>query len=222
MQKYTDGPVASVLAMGFPGLIISGFLALPLMLRNKLALLRVSIGVLFAFGFGTAGILTAVAIYQDKADSKISAQLAKQEEDEAKFRRSPFEPQFRNASKRTDPETTDADNTILASSQAPMRLAIPSTYAVHCAKCHGASGEGTDKFPELVGLTTREEDQLSPELILAIIDDPKKVGRSSKMPAYKKKLNDEEKQELVLWIRSLSPEGGIGPVQTARIEQTQN
>jgi mono/diheme cytochrome c family protein len=74
----------------------------------------------------------------------------------------------------------------------------------------------------LIGVTTREEDQLSPELVLAIINDPKSVGRSTKMPAYHDKLSEAEKQELVSWIRSLTPETdntAEHTVQSAKLDQ---
>ena len=101
-------------------------------------------------------------------------------------------------------------------------MSIPSAYEVNCAKCHGASGEGTPKFPELADVTTREEDQLTPEMVLSIINDPKSLGRSSKMPSYKTKLSDDEKQEIVDWIKSLSPKTAVGErfhVQTAKVEE---
>lgn len=218
LQKYTDGVVAAMLALGFPGTIIGGLIALPFLLRSRLPVLRFATGVVFAIGFGTAGVLTTIALYQDFADPKVSAQLAKQESDETKFRASTFEPQFRPSSKPSERPSVSSDNTIQASTMRQHLVAIPSSYTTNCAKCHGERGEGTEKFPELTELTTREEDQLSPEMILAIIEDPKKVGRSAKMPAYKNKLNEDQKQELVMWIRSLSPETGDGPEQTARVE----
>jgi ubiquinol-cytochrome c reductase cytochrome b subunit len=224
MQKYTDGAFAAMLAMGFPATVIGGLAMLPILLRTKVGVLRIALIAIFVIGFGTVGALTATAIYQDRSDSKISDQLAKQESDEAKFRASSFEPQVQHPDstpKKTEPTASDTGTEVVQASFASP-AAIPSTYAVNCAKCHGASGEGTSKFPELAGVTTREEDQLTPDMVLAIINDPKAVGRSSKMPAYKNKLNDDQKQELVSWIRSLSPktEGSEDHlVQTARVEE---
>lgn len=221
LQKYTDGVFAALLALGFPGIMIGGLLVTPLLLRDQLTTMKAAAGMFFVIGFGSVAALTGVALYQDGADPKISAQLARQEADEAKFRASKFEPQFRQTNKPIESSPTGTSLIETASVKA-QPISIPSSYAVNCAKCHGASGEGTEKFPELVNLTTREEDQLTPELILAIIDDPKKVGRSSKMPAYKNKLSDDQKQELVTWIRSLSPETGNVPVQTARMDERPN
>lgn len=223
MQKFTDGTLAAVLAMGFPSIILGGLIAAAFLLKDRVNLVRTAAIGLFAVGFGAAGVLTAAAIYQDRGDAKISEQLAKQEADEMKFRASVFEPQTqmppRPAKRNEDDKASQTSDAILASN--PSALPVPSTYEVNCAKCHGEHGEGTSKFPELAGVTTREEDQLTPDMILAIINDPKAVGRSSKMPSYKNKLDDDQKQELVEWIKSLSPRdpGGEDPhVQTASIK----
>ncbi|CAN5414569.1 hypothetical protein BH10ACI3_BH10ACI3_06830 [soil metagenome] len=223
MQKYTDGALAATLALGFPGMIIGGLVALPILLRNKLGSLKVAIPAIFVFGFSVVGILTATAIYQDTSDAKISEQLAKQEKDEAAFRASTFEPQIQHAERPVKPDEKPASDGSPEVASSGSEHGIPETYTVNCSKCHGASGEGTKKFPELTGVTTREEDQLSPDMVLKIIDDPKAVGRGSKMPAYKNKLNDAEKQEIVAWIRTLAPkpdEGGTDVVQTARVDRS--
>lgn len=220
MQKYTDGPLAAVLATGFPALIIGGLIALPLFLRGKVQLRRIAVSAVFVIGFGTASVLTAVAIYQDSSDKRIADQLAKQEQDEAAFRLTQFEPQLQ---KKAEPSVTNhapdgnAPDTQLASLSP---VTVPATYTTNCAKCHGNNGEGTAKFPELVGITTREEDQITPDLALAIINNPKAVGRSTKMPAYHDKLSEAEKQEIIAWIESLSTMtdgGGVRDVQTAKV-----
>ncbi len=221
MQKYTDGVVAATLAMGFPSAVIGGLIILPLLLKRMPKFLPYAVAATFTVGSVAVGLLTAAAIYQDLSDSRISEQLARQEKDEAAFRRSTFEPQtqqIRHASLKSEEKpASDDPSSELTSVSSPS--AKPSVYEVNCAKCHGDNGEGTKKFPELVGITTREEDQLSPEMVLAIINDPKAVGRSSKMPAYKSKLSEPEKQELVAWIRSLSTKSDEGEVvQTARVD----
>jgi ubiquinol-cytochrome c reductase cytochrome b subunit len=224
MQKYTDGAVAAVLAIGFPMAILGGMMVLPLCLRSKAGQLKIGISIIFLGGFSVVGILTAASIYQDKSVIRISEQLAKQEQDEASFRASLFEPQIQHVERSSIKTAQDIENTEASPNFASLvsPISIPSSYAVNCSKCHGASGEGTKKFPELVGLTTREEDQLTPDMILAIINDPKAVGRSSKMPSYKNKLLDDEKQEIVSWIRSLTLRtngGEDNPVQTARVDE---
>jgi mono/diheme cytochrome c family protein len=82
-------------------------------------------------------------------------------------------------------------------------VAIPVSYKTNCAECHGDKGQGIKASPELVGLTTREEDRRSDEDLLGIIDNPKSFGLSSKMKSYKDKLTDDEKQEIIHWIKSL-------------------
>ncbi len=224
MQKYTDGPLAAILAMGLPALVIGGLIALPLFIKSSVGLLRVAVSALFFIGFGTVGVLTAVAVYQDKSDTRVSEQLAKQERDEAEFRARSFEPQIQNIGRPTKSTDSPQGESNVAQIQVSSSslVSIPASYTVNCAKCHGANGEGEAKNPELVGITTRDEDQLTPEMILGIINDPSAFGRSSKMPSYKDKLSEADKEEIVSWIRSISPDtnGANGPlVQTAMVEK---
>ena len=207
MQKYTDGPLAAMLAMGVPAFVIGGLIVLPLFIRGKVGLLQTAVSTVFVIGFGLVLTLTAAAIYQDSSDERISQQLAKQEADEDLFRTSKFEPVLQRI-ERPQKTSEPASETQLAAevpAEPETGLAVPVVYTANCAKCHGASGEGTKKFPEVAGVTSREEDQLTPEMVLAIINDPKSEGRGSKMPAYKNKLSETEKQEIVTWIRSLHP-----------------
>lgn len=225
MQKYTDGSLAAILATVFPAVIIGGLIAVPLMITQRIRARQSAIVTLFVVGFGTAATLTGAAIYQDLSEPRIAEQLAKQERDEAVFRASKFEPQTMTASipkpsSSPDEVNNEAKITDIATGAAPQM--VPPVYTTSCAKCHGAAGEGTKKFPELIGVTTRDEDRLSPELVLAIINDPKSVGRSTKMPAYHDKLSETEKQELVSWIRSLNPETSSEAehtVQTAKVDK---
>lgn len=207
MQKYTDGPLAAMLAMGVPAFVIGGLIVLPLFIRGNVGLLRTAVSTVFVISFGLVVTLTAVAVYQDRSDEKISQQLAKQDADEALFRTTKFEPvlqRIERPQKQAEP-VNDAQPVTTSQTEPSGGLTVPDVYTTNCAKCHGASGEGTKKFPEVAGVTTREEDQLSPEMVLAIINDPKSEGRGSKMPSYKNKLSEPEKQEIVTWIRSLRP-----------------
>jgi mono/diheme cytochrome c family protein len=94
----------------------------------------------------------------------------------------------------------NASNTQTSSA---LPTAIPASYTKNCAECHGDKGQGIKASPELTGLTTREEDRRSDEDLLEILNNPKSFGLSSKMKSYKDKLSEEEKQEIVLWIKSL-------------------
>jgi cytochrome c553 len=82
-------------------------------------------------------------------------------------------------------------------------LANPVSYKSNCAECHGDKGEGIKASPELIGLTTREEERRSDEDLLGIINNPKSFGLSSKMKSYKDKLTEDEKQEIIRWMKSL-------------------
>ncbi|MFT3744838.1 MAG: cytochrome b N-terminal domain-containing protein [Pyrinomonadaceae bacterium] len=221
MQKYTDGALAAMLALGFPGLVLGGLTIIPLVISKQPRVAKAVAACMFVFGFGAVAALTSVAIYQDSSDSRIAAQLAKQANDEAEFRKTLFEPKLLQPDRHVgEVEPNRAANSDPSAASPPP---VPHIYSVNCAKCHGAAGEGTAKFPELTGITDRDEDPLTPEMVLAIINDPKSVGYSSKMPAYKNKLSDNEKAEIVSWIRSLKPTNagsGSDPVTTARVEET--
>jgi mono/diheme cytochrome c family protein len=80
---------------------------------------------------------------------------------------------------------------------------IPLSYKTNCAECHGDKGQGIKASPELTGLTTREEDRRSDEDLLGILNNPKSFGLSSKMKSYKDKLTEDEKQEIIRWIKAL-------------------
>jgi mono/diheme cytochrome c family protein len=80
---------------------------------------------------------------------------------------------------------------------------IPPSYKTNCAECHGDKGQGVKAAPELAALTTREEDRRSDEDLLGILNNPKSFGLSSKMKSYKDKLTEDEKQEIIRWIKSL-------------------
>ena len=221
LQKWTDGAAAALLALGFPGLILGGLTLISIVPVRHMRYAKFGSAAVFLVGFGTVGILTSMAIYDDLSDSRISSQLAKQEKEEADLRRSGFEPKVVGAEHLViDKELSHTETSRASSPADPVR--IPETYVANCAKCHGSSGEGTAKFPELVGITERSEDPLTPEMVLAIINDPKSVGYSSKMPAYKNKLSESEKSEIVNWIRSLRTDSSNdqSSVTTASIDET--
>ena len=130
MQKYTDGPVAATLAFGFPALVIGGLIALPIFVKYKVGFLRIAVGAIFLAGFGMVGFLTAAAIYQDKADGRISEQLAKQERDEAVFRASTFEPQVQHADSlaKTPSSSTDESSVSTDKDSVDAPVSIPAAY----------------------------------------------------------------------------------------------
>jgi mono/diheme cytochrome c family protein len=104
------------------------------------------------------------------------------------------------------PENVAAANTNVAANvpaNVSVNVEIPLSYKTNCAECHGDKGQGIKASPELTGLTTREEDRRSDEDLLGILNNPKSFGLSSKMKSYKDKLTEDEKQEIIRWIKSL-------------------
>jgi ubiquinol-cytochrome c reductase cytochrome b subunit len=206
MQKYTNGKLAAMLAFGFPGLIIGSLLIIPFFKRriSNFKSIRIVLAATFIVGIGTVGILTALAKYQDASDLKISNQLAEQEKAEAEFRAKAFKPKtIRTGDQPKDNEAKSAAKEESVVPDQTAAVEMPTTYKTNCAKCHGDGGEGTKKFPELIGVTTREEDKLSDENLIDIMNDPAAYGLSSKMPAFRDKLTEDEKREIVRYIKSL-------------------
>lgn len=211
LQKHTDGLTAAVLSFGFPALIIGGLLLIPFFSR-RISKHRLAVSALFILGFGIIGALTLLTYLQDARDPRTREQLAKQQKEEMGFRASGFKPQpshlAQNAEKTEKKSESSAANKENQTDNPALQqnvevIEAPKVYKTHCAKCHGANGEGTKLYPSLEGVTTREEEPLSDEMLLAIINDAKSVGLSSKMPAYKNKLTEDEKQEIIRWIKTL-------------------
>jgi cytochrome c553 len=100
-------------------------------------------------------------------------------------------------------ENKAAQANINSSPEIVEKLEPPKIYRATCAECHGDNGEGTKKHPELKGVATREEDPLSDEDLLAIINDAKSQGLSAKMPSFKNKLTEEEKRQIISWLKTL-------------------
>lgn len=96
---------------------------------------------------------------------------------------------------------------------------VPGAYSENCAKCHGDLGEGTKKGPELLDVTSREEDPLSDEKLIEIIDDAKSLGLSAKMPSFRDDLSGSQKAEIANWIRSI--DAGATPESQPRTQTAQ-
>lgn len=199
MQKYTDGTFAAVLAFGAPAVVFGLLAALPVVLKAKISAV-IATSVVFVGAIVVVGSLTAAAYLQDTVDPKISAQLAKQEKDEEAFRAAQFKPKVVRLGKEPEKESPKSDPVV----NSAVPVAVPATYVSSCAKCHGPNGEGKGAYPELHGLTTREDERRSDEDLLGIINDPGSFGLSAKMPSYEHKLNDEQKQEIINWLKSLN------------------
>lgn len=207
IQNYLSGATASILSFGFPALIIGGLVLVPFLL-NRFSKQRLVVSLLFIIGIGTVAALTISRLIQDANDPRTREQFAKQAKDEAEFRAAEFKPMLLNPGQQAKEPSTEnnavskepaANNT-----QVSEVLPPPKVYLDNCAKCHGKKGDGTNLYPDLIGLTTREEDRRSDEDLLGIINDAKTYGLSSKMPAYKNKLTGEQKQEIIKWLKTLN------------------
>ena len=87
-----------------------------------------------------------------------------------------------------------------------------ATYKELCAKCHGAQGRGDGR--EAATLKTKPRDFkdcarmrkfTDPELFRVIKDGGEAAKLSADMPSYSDAMEDDEIQDLVLFVRSLCP-----------------
>ena len=92
-------------------------------------------------------------------------------------------------------------------------------YQLHCATCHGASGDGMGELADLLGDGIKPRDhtdskvmsQRSDEDIRKVIaDGGESLGFNSAMPPFSTILSEEEILELVQYIRSLCKCKGKG------------
>jgi ubiquinol-cytochrome c reductase cytochrome b subunit len=218
MLKYLPDRFASVFATAFPGLVIGGLAVTP-WLRQKQASAATNhrhqaVMLLFVGAFGMAASLTGLAYFQDARDPRVSEQLAQQAKQETEFRAAPFRPK-RIEGGRLGTETSNgteqkASNTssqtsrvTQAASESTSVAPSPAAYTQQCAKCHGPRGEGAQTYPNLVGLTTRQEERRTVEDLVGIINHPTAYGLESKMRSFANKLNESEKREVAEWIATL-------------------
>lgn len=82
-------------------------------------------------------------------------------------------------------------------------------FKKHCASCHGPSGKGDGPAAKMLkpppgelGVAAAKASEA--DLAHIIKDGGKAVGRSGSMPAYGKKLNDEQIQSLVQLVKGFS------------------
>lgn len=202
MQKYTDGTLAALLALGFPSIVFGTLIMAPVFLKSRAyttTTIRNAVLAVFVSGIGVVFLLTSAAVYQDSSDSRIRKLIATQEKAEARFRAAAFKPLVIRFGLPAGESGSD-----IAANQDNKDLApAPKIYVTNCGKCHGLNGEGTTKYPELTGVTTREEDKLSDEDVVAIINDPGSFGLSADMPSFRDKLTEAEIEEIAGYIRSL-------------------
>ena len=94
-----------------------------------------------------------------------------------------------------------AAGVVLLTSAAKAEGDAAATYKAKCAMCHGPDGKGetpTGKAMKVRSLTSDEVKKESDAELTGII-----VKGKGKMPAYDKKLTDDQIKDLVKFIRSL-------------------
>jgi mono/diheme cytochrome c family protein len=142
--------------------------------------------------------LTALAYVEDRRDPRVRERLARQSEQEEEFRRAPFTPRRSGVAADANGSTVPSPSTAAGpSANAPP----PPAYARHCARCHGAAGEGKSVNPSLVGISARP--QRTAEDIVAILNDPASFGLERRMPSFARKLSEDEKRAVAGWVASL-------------------
>lgn len=154
-------------------------------LKNRLNNYRFFVKTIFVIVSGIVGLLSAAACSQNTEPTANREKVAEQQKSEA------------------NTENNTAQSATTASPKVAETMKPPKVYQANCAKCHGANGEGKDDYPPLAGVTTRAEDSYSDEELLEIINSAKEFGLSSKMPSFQKKLTEEEKLEIIKWLKTL-------------------
>jgi mono/diheme cytochrome c family protein len=139
----------------------------------------------FILALGTVAVLTMTTCSQNAGNSRRDEQSSNQQNSQL-------------VTRNRTPQANAASTPQIAETLGP-----PKAFQDNCAKCHGASGEGTKKYPQLKDVTTRAEDPLSEADLLATINDAKSLGLSAKMPSFKNKLTEEEKLEIIKWLKTL-------------------
>lgn len=211
LLKYLPPPAASLAALLVPALLLGALALLPFARLSKLesnagSPRRKAVALVFLLGTLLVGGLTAVAYLEDARDPLVRERQARQARQEEEFRRAPFVPLPADAGRAGGAAGRDeAGQGISGGQQLPAGLAAaappPAAYTRHCAKCHGAGGEGRSVNPPLSGVSARPRRTV--EDIVAILNDPASYGLESRMPKFSSKLTEEEKQAVAAWVVSL-------------------
>jgi mono/diheme cytochrome c family protein len=128
--------------------------------------------------------------YLDRHDSGVSQQLAKQNADEDKYMRKPFEPDLSSAS-------LAAANVKLADPLAAKGKTI--FEARSCSACHGHGGVGTAAAPALTGIHR----ELSPDQLAELFKHPTAKMNAGGMPPVD--LPPDDMKALIAYIERLVP-----------------
>jgi ubiquinol-cytochrome c reductase cytochrome b subunit len=195
LLKYFPSAVASLVATLLPAFLLGALALLPFAPERR-GLWRHSRragAVIFALIFLLVGGLSGLAVWEDWRDPRVREQLAQQAAAEAEFRRAPFVPRRLGAEAPGD--AAASGNNAGASAEPP------AAYAQHCARCHGARGEGKSINPPLTGLSLRPRRTVAD--LVRIMDDPATYNLDKRMPSFAGKMTDEEKLSVAEWLWTL-------------------
>jgi ubiquinol-cytochrome c reductase cytochrome b subunit len=210
LLKYFPTRTASLVATLLPAFILGALAALPFLRhapapelsRNRMR--RRIIFVIFASTLVLVMTFTALAYLEDARDPRAREQMARQSAEEDEFRRAPFTHRHFDTTSRganAGARESLSNNTSSTSPVGRASTPPPAAYTQHCAKCHGANGEGRSVNPQLVGVSARP--RRSVEDLVAILNDPASYGLERRMPSFADKLSDAEKRAVAEWVASL-------------------
>lgn len=203
--KYVPGALGSLVGVVLPGLVLLTLVGLPWLDRTPLKLVmshprRNTGAAILSLSLIFIATMTLVSYASDRRDPRTRKQLARQEAEEAAFRREPFVPALL---KEDDAAISPA--ALALPSPGISATSPPAAYTKLCATCHGAHGEGARqgplKFPPLLGVA--EKPHRSVDDIIGILNDPTAYRLEPPMKSFATKLTDDEKREIANWIGTL-------------------
>jgi ubiquinol-cytochrome c reductase cytochrome b subunit len=188
--KYWHGAASVIGVLVVPAILVLAVLAVPFLDRSierRPWKRPIAMGG-YAFVLFTLIGLGLRSEYQDKQDTSVAQQLAKQEQEEKDYMRKPFEPELSAAS-------LAAANVVLADPLAAKGKTI--FEAQSCNACHGDGGVGTVAAPALIGIGAKySSDQLA-----ALLKHPNEKMTAGGMPAVD--LPADDLKALIGYLQSL-------------------
>jgi mono/diheme cytochrome c family protein len=108
---------------------------------------------------------------------------------------------------QAQPESSSTQQWVALQDKAPMADEMGSAgilYRRECLKCHGADGTGSaprEGIPRVPDFTSRawQERRSDAQLRASILE-----GKGSEMPAYRGKVNEQQAQDLVPFVRAFA------------------
>jgi cytochrome c553 len=210
LLKLLPGNLASVLGTALPAAVLLALASLPFTAEsiNRRFRTRLIAPVFFVVVL-MVGALTAMAYIQDARDPVVSAQLARQTQEETEYLLQPFTPLRLDSTEDANTAAAVASPTPTASPQItlPANGDPPQSYISNCAQCHGFNGEGTALFPRLSGVSSKP--RRTPEDLVRLLDDPRAYGLKPPMNSFANKLSPMDKQEIAQWLGTLKKRGRV-------------